>query len=59
MDMTFDRVDWEAEHSRLHAMVDHLQSKSKLTNEDEVRLREMKKQKLVVKDKLETLGRSF
>ena len=51
------KVDWEEEHSRLHAIVDHLENKVWLTTEEELKLKNVKKQRLQAKDKLRILGR--
>lgn len=51
------KVDWESEHSRLHAIVDHLEKKCWLTPEEELKLKSVKKQRLRAKDKLRILGR--
>ena len=52
-----EQINLEDEHQTLHAIVDHLQGQKHLTEDDELKLKETKKRKLWVKDRLMYQGR--
>ena len=52
-----EQINLEDEHQTLHAIVDHLQSKKHLSEDDELKLKETKIRKLWVKDRLMHQGR--
>ena len=52
-----EQINLEDEHQTLHAIVDHLQAKKHLNEADELKLKETKKRKLWVKDRLVYQGR--